>query len=1142
MAEGRGSRNRSSSRLSILTGSSLSLNVPFTRDVFVACADKDQEVVKSRVIQPLESREITCCYAQRDFIPGHSESQSAVKFMKTSRKTIVVLSKNFKGYRLSHTILGLTISNQLPQGSVIPVKIDDDTDMDGRFRDVVTLDMTAVDETTFITKLEKAVVFEERSSGSFVDVAAPPELYTPESTPSSEISTPSSETSSGSSTGNTDLHQELDEGEVLHSTAIMNAEDAVARFNDLDRNDPYYKYQERHHLKAVAKTTSLHTLAHFSCSQSQVVADKALEKLQDFVSSCMGHCDPDTYLEELRKSEAILRGTINKKGQSAVIIKRRMLRLKTCALIVYQLGILLDKGDIDLENNFFTAVNDFSKIDFKTCKNKGLVASYTVQFAQSAAKYTQDISKRKEGRCTYVEKLAHLVESQKEGTYKELLKSLCEITTDKKKNFSTEVFLHILKKKVMRVKDASTIFLDVLQKMLDAILKNKKIEKVCRSGLLLVGTQILVHIASNHANPGIREQVVNGSYQNNMAGLRQLWNYEDKKWQEVASEVFELCTPLCFMSKDEAVVRAVADRFLTETSTSRERSTEEIPYQNDPQLDQTKMLPVLMKSIKHHLYEEGLILTVSESQPSSGATLSINGRMSDMDVLIKVTRHSTREDLVSKDLSPDGLRNEIRVLGRMNHPNVIKVLAAHDGPSPPSYLITPREQEVTLIDYVIGLRRSVPTDVIVLLVDACRQIAEAVIYLSTKAKVVHRDIMAKNCLCRVLPNGKMHCCLTNFELSRTMKKCGREARQGTKYECPGNPEDPISYRWSAPESLTQDIFTSASEVWMLACLIYEVLTLGVHPFPECEDPRRMKDYLNAGERTEQPSCLSKLDEKSRIYQFLWMCWSADPGDRPSPEDVRTFLEKTAKRHSKGDFSHVFVSPPTVRAESIVRRSCNTSQAINVATENTCCSNQSTGDDDSLSICQPLYYDPVAPDIPESTPYQTPRLGSPTSDMGEYDDTIQQPRVQTGPNDPPIIDQPLYMCGSPVSYGLSVTTPNQTPPLGGPTGDADDYDDTIHQTSGYQALRTSQYQTLGAPGAQATASQASRTEGATTHPQPGHAASDLHLRQGARPRPFRARTPSENEDFQPRGRLQTEPTRPNPRVRDPRMIQSEIFYI
>ncbi|XP_078689023.1 uncharacterized protein LOC144920593 [Branchiostoma floridae x Branchiostoma belcheri] len=1134
MAEGRGSRNRSSSRLSLLTGSSLSLTVPFTTDVFVACADKDQAVVKSRVIQPLESGGITCRYAQRDFIGGDSEYQSLVEAMETSRKTIVVLSKNLKDYKLYYAILALS-SQLITQGRVIPVIIDEDTDvsgMDGRFRDVVTLDMTAIDEARFITKLEEAVrphqdlASASRSSGSLVDVTAVPELYTPESTTSTE-------TSSDSSTGHTDLpQQEFYEAEPLHSTAIRNAEDAVALFNDLHRSDPYYIHAETQHLKAVTKTTSLHTLAHFSCSKSQVVADKALEKLQDLVSSRMGHCDPDKNLEELRKAEVILRETINKKGQ-AVIIKRTMLRLKTWALIVYQLGILLDKGDINLENKFFSAISDFSKIDFKSYVNKGLVASYTVQFAQSAVKYLQDISKRKDRRFTHVEKLAQLVECQTEGTYKELLKSLRDVTTDKKKHFSTEIFLHILKKKVMRVEDASTIFLDVLQKVLDAILKTKKMDKVCRSGLLIVGTQILVHIASNHTNPGIREQAVNGSYTNNMTGLRQLWDYEDKKWQEVASEVSDLCTPLCFMSKDEAVIRAVADRFFTETSTSQRQSfdPEEVPYQNDPQLNQAKMLPVMMKSIRHHLYEDGEILTVEESRTASGgAAISIKGRMSDMDVLIKVTRHNTREDLVRKESG--GLRKEIRVLRGLNHPNVINVLAAHDGPTPPSYLITPRVQEETLIDHVIGLRRAVPTDVIVTLVDACRQISEAVIYLSTKAKVVHRDIMAANCLFRVLPNGKMHCRLTNFELARTMKRCGSEARQGTKYECPGNPEDPIAYRWSAPESLTQDIFTSASEVWMLACLIYEVLTLGVHPFPECEDPRVMKDYLNAGERTEQPSCLSKLDENGRIYHFLLRCWSAEPAERPSPEDVRTFLEKTARRHSKGDFSHVFVSPPTLRAESIMRRSCSSSQASIVATENTFASNQSTGDDDSLSISQPLYYDPVAADFPKSTPYQRPRMRkeSHTSDM-EYDDTIQQSPVQRDPNDPPSISQPLYDTPRPVAPGLSVRAPSQAPRLAGPTVDTDDYVDTIQQISGYQELQPSLYQNLGTSG-----------EGTTANPPPGHTASDLHLRQGARPRPFRGRAPPENEELEPRGRLQTEPTRPNPRVCDPRVIQSEIFYI
>ncbi|XP_039667893.1 tyrosine-protein kinase RYK isoform X2 [Perca fluviatilis] len=124
------------------------------------------------------------------------------------------------------------------------------------------------------------------------------------------------------------------------------------------------------------------------------------------------------------------------------------------------------------------------------------------------------------------------------------------------------------------------------------------------------------------------------------------------------------------------------------------------------------------------------------------------------------------------------------------------------------------------------------------------QIACGMSYLARR-EVIHKDLAARNCVI----DDNMQVKITDNALARDLFPMD--------YHCLGDNENrPV--RWMALESLLNNDFSSASDVWAFGVTLWELMTLGQTPYVDI-DPFEMSAYLKDGYRIAQPiNCPDEL--------------------------------------------------------------------------------------------------------------------------------------------------------------------------------------------------------------------------------------------------------------------------------------------
>jgi len=141
-----------------------------------------------------------------------------------------------------------------------------------------------------------------------------------------------------------------------------------------------------------------------------------------------------------------------------------------------------------------------------------------------------------------------------------------------------------------------------------------------------------------------------------------------------------------------------------------------------------------------------------------------------------------------------------------------------------------------------------------------KQIASGMAYLSTHA-FVHKDLAARNCL--VADNGIV-------KISDFSGLCDMYA--GDYYRAPGRP--PLPVRWMAPEAISQMNFTSASDVWSFAILLWEIFSYGSRPFFGLSNYQAMEHILDNDLLPCPDNC------PKQIFHIMVECWQVEANSRP----------------------------------------------------------------------------------------------------------------------------------------------------------------------------------------------------------------------------------------------------------------------
>ncbi|XP_038985117.1 serine/threonine-protein kinase EDR1-like [Phoenix dactylifera] len=232
------------------------------------------------------------------------------------------------------------------------------------------------------------------------------------------------------------------------------------------------------------------------------------------------------------------------------------------------------------------------------------------------------------------------------------------------------------------------------------------------------------------------------------------------------------------------------------------------------------------------------------------------GMWNGTDVAIKVF---LEQDLTAENM--EDFCNEISILSRLRHPNVILFLGACM--RPPHLSMVTEYMEMGSLYYLIhssGQKKKLSwRRRLKMLRDICRGLM-----CMHRTKIVHRDLKSANCL--VNKHWTVKIC--DFGLSRIMTEVPMSDNSSA-----GTPE------WMAPELIRSEPFTEKCDIFSLGVIMWELCTLS-RPWQGVPSVQVVYSVANKGTRLEIP--------EGPLGSLISDCW-AEPEKRPSCQEILTRL-------------------------------------------------------------------------------------------------------------------------------------------------------------------------------------------------------------------------------------------------------------
>ncbi|XP_057670694.1 proto-oncogene tyrosine-protein kinase ROS isoform X2 [Diorhabda carinulata] len=210
---------------------------------------------------------------------------------------------------------------------------------------------------------------------------------------------------------------------------------------------------------------------------------------------------------------------------------------------------------------------------------------------------------------------------------------------------------------------------------------------------------------------------------------------------------------------------------------------------------------------------------------------------------------------------------EAQLMSHFKHEHILELLGVCLD-NDPHFIIMELMEGGDLLTYLRDSRNpstSTPFLTLIELIKMCVDVSKGCRYLE-EMHFVHRDLACRNCLVSSYNAETRIVKIGDFGLARDIYKNDYYRKEG---------EALLPVRWMAPESLTDGVFTSQSDVWAFGVLLWEIMTLGQQPYPARAN-LEVLHYVRSGGRLGKP-----IDCPDKLHSLMLNCWEFESDKRPT---------------------------------------------------------------------------------------------------------------------------------------------------------------------------------------------------------------------------------------------------------------------
>uniref|UniRef100_A0A8C9TNS8 Tyrosine-protein kinase n=1 Tax=Scleropages formosus TaxID=113540 RepID=A0A8C9TNS8_SCLFO len=220
-------------------------------------------------------------------------------------------------------------------------------------------------------------------------------------------------------------------------------------------------------------------------------------------------------------------------------------------------------------------------------------------------------------------------------------------------------------------------------------------------------------------------------------------------------------------------------------------------------------------------------------------------------------------------MSEDDFVEEAKVMMNLCHPKLVQLYGVCTKQRP-ICIVTEFLENGCLLNF---LRLQAGKNSKDYLLAMCQDVCEGMEYLERNS-FIHRDLAARNCL--VSEKNVVKVC--DFGMTRYVLDNQYTSSTGSKF--------PV--KWSPPEVLHFNKYSSKSDVWSFGVLMWEVFTEGRTPFENKTNPQVVEE-VTQGQRLYRPHKASH-----EVYTLMYRCWHESPNGRPSFSELLESIKELAE--------------------------------------------------------------------------------------------------------------------------------------------------------------------------------------------------------------------------------------------------------